>query len=540
MPKQFLIDTEKTAFFAVFLFFCCFYFPWFALEGPVVEITDNLDGEIVVNHIIGQIYQGAKLSSQLALNGEVPVWALSRIMHPLSGLYALFDARIAYALTDVAVRCFGFIGVYLLSTRAGSSPSVASLLGLSFATSISSTIFLLSVAGIPLILWSLLEASKASGYRFILLLFNLIFIGSNVSFALAGVFLLVLALPIIIYGCNEKPSNRLLFAFTCLIFGIALGNSNLFYAQLFSDVTWHRSDFDRFTPPNYSLIYELAKTTKLIIDTNPWYHATYELSIAVVALVSFIVFFKNARQKNILFFVFLLCLILLIFIFAHTPLSDPLRQMSPLFRTFQWDRFYFLYSSIIFFALIFLFHAVKPSRFQSTLLTGFVFAQLLFNLFQNPHLKEPARIILGKTPQPTFDEYYKRKEYAAIKNVIGASPVLSVGIDPMIAPMNGIPSIDGYYVLYPLSFKRAFREVIAESMAAAGKADYYDKWGSRVYAFYPDGNPNLINYCAAYKLGARYVISKETISEPTLLEARITPHTKANYVYQILATKCPS
>jgi hypothetical protein len=540
MPKQFLIDIEKTTFIVVFLFFCCFYFSWFALEGPVVEIFDNLDGEVVVNYIIGQIYQEAKLSRQLALNGEIPVWALSRIMQPLSVLYALFDAQIAFALTDIAVRCFGFIGVYLLATRVGSSPTVASLLGLSFATSISCTIFLLSVAGIPLILWSLLEASKASGYRFILLLFCLIFLGSNVSFALSGVFLLVVALPIIIYGCNEKPSNRLLVGFTCLIFGIALGNANLFYAQFFSDVTWHRSDFASFTQPNFSLIYELAKIIKLMIFTNTWYHATYELSIAVIALVGFIIFFKNARQKNIIFFVFLLCSILLVYIFAQTPLSEPLRQMSPLFRTFQWDRFYFLYSSIVFLALIFLFNAVESSRFQSNLLTGFIFVQLLFNFIQIPHLKEPARIILGKNPLPTFDEYYKRKEYAAIKNVVGASPVLSVGIDPMIAPMNGIPSIDGYYVLYPLSYKRAFREVISESMAAAGKADYYDKWGSRVYAFYQDGNPDIINYCAAYKLGARYVISKETISEPTLFEARITPPTKAIYLYRILATKCPS
>ena len=69
--------------------------------------------------------------------------------------------------------------------------------------------------------------------------------------------------------------------------------------------------------------------------------------------------------------------------------------------------------------------------------------------------------------------------------------------------------------------ERGFRTVIEKSLQSTNKTNYFDKWGNRVYAFYPKGNPNLLNFCSAYRIGARYVISNEQIKSETVDEVQI-------------------
>jgi len=41
---------------------------------------------------------------------------------------------------------------------------------------------------------------------------------------------------------------------------------------------------------------------------------------------------------------------------------------------------------------------------------------------------------------------------------------LSVGLDPMVAAMNNIYTIDGYHAIYPLSYKKKFRKIIKKQL----------------------------------------------------------------------------
>ena len=78
--------------------------------------------------------------------------------------------------------------------------------------------------------------------------------------------------------------------------------------------------------------------------------------------------------------------------------------------------------------------------------------------------------------------------------------------------MNNISVIDGYHSLYPLSYKKKFRNVIEEELETNNDLrNYYDNWGSRVYAFNTNPNRILINFEYAKKLGADYVISRDKI-----------------------------
>ena len=113
----------------------------------------------------------------------------------------------------------------------------------------------------------------------------------------------------------------------------------------------------------------------------------------------------------------------------------------------------------------------------------------------------------------TFDNHYKFEDYAFIKNIVKNSRVMSVGLDPMIAVMNDIKVIDGYHNIYPLNYKIRFRKIIEKELEEnIALKNYYDNWGSRVYAFYNNKNDIKLNFQSAKSLGASYIISKFPIN----------------------------
>ena len=117
----------------------------------------------------------------------------------------------------------------------------------------------------------------------------------------------------------------------------------------------------------------------------------------------------------------------------------------------------------------------------------------------------------------TIDNYYKFKDYALIRNIVKNSRVISVGLDPMIAVANDIKVIDGYHTIYPLTYKVKFRKIIERELEKnIILKNYYDNWGSRVYAFYSDKDNIMLNFKAAKALGADYVISKFPIKNNVL------------------------
>ena len=123
----------------------------------------------------------------------------------------------------------------------------------------------------------------------------------------------------------------------------------------------------------------------------------------------------------------------------------------------------------------------------------------------------------NNTINKTFDNYYKFKDYAFIKNIVKNSRAMSVGLDPMVAVMNDIKVIDGYHNIYPLNYKIKFRKIIEKELEKNIKLrNYYDNWGNRVYAFYNDKNNIVLNFQYAKKLGADYVVSRFPIKNNEL------------------------
>ena len=125
-------------------------------------------------------------------------------------------------------------------------------------------------------------------------------------------------------------------------------------------------------------------------------------------------------------------------------------------------------------------------------------------------------------------------DYKKIKNIVGNKRTLSLGVDPMVAVMNDVYVIDGYHSLYPLSYKKKFRPIIEKELEKSKYyKDYYDNWGSRVYAFVIDQNNIEINFQKAKEVGADFVISSYLLKKQNLKLLSDSFENKI-YLYEIL------
>ena len=136
----------------------------------------------------------------------------------------------------------------------------------------------------------------------------------------------------------------------------------------------------------------------------------------------------------------------------------------------------------------------------------------------------------------TFDGYYMKESYSKIKNIVGEKKVISLWpVDPMVATMNEIYSLDGEHNLYPLSYKKKFFNIIKDELEDNSDfSDYYLKWGHRVYAFVNDKNNVKIDFIEAKKIGASYVISKYLVNNINLKLVTEIEGIEILYLYEII------
>jgi hypothetical protein len=112
----------------------------------------------------------------------------------------------------------------------------------------------------------------------------------------------------------------------------------------------------------------------------------------------------------------------------------------------------------------------------------FSLSQFAYAIDKTDEFEEP------KVSGINFAEFFSTPLFDDIKHAIGKDPstyrIVSVGIHPSVTQYNGFYTIDGYLGLYPLSYKKKFRRIMAPELAQFPKrAQYYDNWGSRVYIF---------------------------------------------------------
>ena len=206
-------------------------------------------------------------------------------------------------------------------------------------------------------------------------------------------------------------------------------------------------------------------------------------------------------------------------------------------KTFSYIYFYpfFIFFYCILLTLIF----NEKIKFKNFLITISIITIIIFQI--NASIIPLAKKNIKKYKEEyyinyyTFDGFYAPDKYKNIKKIVKNDRVISIGFDPMAAIANDIRTIDGYHNLYPLSYKIKFHEIIKDEL----KNDifwknYYESWGSRVYATVKDPKNIKINFLAAKKLGAVYVLSKYQIKSINLKTICENCNKDRLYLYKII------
>jgi hypothetical protein len=246
--------------------------------------------------------------------------------------------------------------------------------------------------------------------------------------------------------------------------GLMFGCAGLILLELLPHPVWHRAEWGVIGPPVWPFPSHL---------TGP-----VLLPLVILALV------LGWRSKRVWELAVFALFILAWYRFCQLPWSQLHRPFG-----IQPSRIFFLWPVV---PVLMLALALKATNnLGRKLIASATVLGCVVGLTAHHHIRQLGRIMVGREESlPTIDEYYHVAWYRRTR-IDG--PVLSIGTPSMAAPFNGVPSIDGFFNLYPLAYKHAFQRVYNNQDIAS--------WGSKLHA-----GPSA-NFCAARALGARYVVS---------------------------------
>jgi len=520
--------------------------PLIFIGQVVVNPHDNLDGGVVFDHIISEIYKGNLESISYFLSGEIKWFYIEELFYPLNILHYVLNDKLFYFTDEILKKLLPYFSFYILAKSLGNTRFNSALGAILYSAIISIKIPLgLGLPLLPYILYLLINKDSLNKKHY----FWLFFIGLNSSL-IQDFFPFILLMPLsFLLKNNKKNFNIYLQVLSTIIIASILSNIHLVLGSIMSETT-HR---EAWGIGGVSIFTFLTVFIKFFTYTSP-NHALFIFNVPLTILTAIIfVLSLFSKKKEIKLISFFIVFILILKSLADHSIIDHI--FVGIFDILKGYNFQRLGSVIpVAFALLFVFfidklnnknlkklllficfssiislqlknplpviseHFLRKNmnieRFE-TAKSSFIdrkyikFFEIIFNKKSYTNKMEDFDYVITKT----FDNHYKFEDYAFIKNIVKNSRVMSVGLDPMIAVMNDIKVIDGYHNIYPLNYKIRFRKIIEKELEEnIALKNYYDNWGSRVYAFYNNKNDIKLNFQSAKSLGASYIISKFPIN----------------------------
>jgi len=493
-----------------------YFFPLLIFNEITLFYHDNLDGVIAWNHILGKFYRGEPVTVDIFLAGKIKIETFQHLLKPYSLLYGIFDIELAYWTIHFLFKITCYVSFFLLAKKINKNFFLCCLAACLFACINTRTTEGFGIAIFPYLIYLILYKKNLNIKHYLVI----IFFSLNTDIVGGGIFVIpfvILVLFIIDQEIIKRRFLNILKILTVFFFFIIISSSNLIYAQLFNE-TFHRAEYVREAYPFLINIKNFFLTLFQIPTKLDWL-LFYNLP-STIFLIPLFFFSFISKNKTVYKFLILIFFIHLSIFFSNLEIISSLRNNSSgLIKTynFTWIKRYLPILHI--FLLLYL--TRKKEWFYKFLLYSSLISILFFQI--NSSLTPIGKKYLQRNGNDykniyTFKGYYSYNTYKEIKKVVRNKRVLSIGLDPMVAVVNNIKTIDGYYSLYPLSYKKKFRTIIQEELEKNEKLQkYYDHWGNRVYAFISDPNNILINFKAAKEIGADYVISKYNLNSDDLV-----------------------
>lgn len=541
-------------YFTIFLFalFVQLAFGYF-VNGDFSAIPhDNLDSEVVYNEIIGRFYSTGLNSSvfNVFLGGSTKSYYYARLFQPLIIVYSIFNVKFAYILTDIIVKIVAYVSLFRLARSLKCSDGSAWLISCFFAFSISYTVYGVGIAAFPYLVSLTLTREKLSKWQ----IFLVILAGLNTMFIIHGLFLPILIFAIFLI--LKEPStakNKVWIVIALSLFGSLLASAGLIYVQ-FSGLVSQRAAWNLLdllgSQSNFTKDFFISALT-----LREFYHGVVTPALYSVPLLVVAAIWGRERSRKVS--VIILAVIFIYAISMESWVILFLQKINIIFTTIQWNRFYVFLGALFSILLLCLEREIRVKKIL-LVVNLIICCELVFTIFvalpnlstayvdfynashasghnsgqlnlssdgESHHVAAPKirdvlpffEYLLKRPPgRLSFDGYYDSDDYAGIKKIVGNERTISVGCDPMVAAFNGINVVDGYHNLYPLAYKNKFFDVIKDQIDGTPNQSYFDDWGSRVYTFVDNPKEIKVNFDAAKKIGAKYVISRYKISDDKL------------------------
>ena len=496
-------------------------------KGAIFPVLDQLD-ETILNYVFPARFSGAKVYESMMCG--VPATSLKPFAPGFVLFYKLFDPFTAFVLQYLTVILTAALGTYGCVKKLSDSSIAAFLAGSVFALLPFRSIYGISLAATPFLVFCILSLSDAMKaiddegklkesensseetpspkirYPYLKLVLSyagLVFYAFFSSLVLVGyAALIVMFLYLITMQIICRKSNKALFISMIVITAVyVLTNLDLF-SQLITggEFVSHREEY-------VISGFNFWGTFKgMMLNGMQHYESFHKfIFIPVIAALPFAVIdiVKKKKLGRIYFVTALLMVVtgLLYAFFASDFLAEIRNGMTGMLKTFQAQRFYWLlpggwYVALgISLALIYRYIASK-----SALIGGIVVIVLYI----------PTLLYVGKNPDGIFyqninqinngsditgyiswEALYAEDLMDKIESDIGKDMssyrIAHIAMSPAPALMHGFYTVDGYSNDYPIEYKHRFEAVIARELDKNDIcSDYFRNWGNRCYLFYAD------------------------------------------------------
>lgn len=446
-----------------------------------VKIFDSLDSHFAQSKVLAESGKAFSLNPETRLDqfiNGLPLASIDSGFNVLTWLMIVFPPFVAFALNDILIRIFAFLGMFLFLKRyviKGSGDSrfwIVTGSALCFALLPFYPAAGLSIAGFPLLLYAFLNIRNHEHKITDFLIF--LFFPFYSKLALAGFFFIVIFGLLFFRDCfRKKKINLLLAGAICLLAAAyAFTHFHLVYAFFSPGYVSFREEL---MPQGGPAAQAMGETLHNFIFDRVNVVGAQNLFVAAAAVSALLAgFFKKFRIKNLALYMSAALLTSLLWGFKYWEGILPLREKVPLLNAFDFSRFYwlnpFLWSVIFALSLL----ALSKIKYGNALIFFFLAFQLLFLFthynWEYRYLLDVQKSLAGSplTYSLTFREFYSEPLFKEIDLYISSPKknyrVVSIGIHPAIASFNGFYTLDIYTDFYPLEYKHDFRKIFAREL----------------------------------------------------------------------------
>ena len=515
---------------SIFFLSLKYLFPLIIFGKITTFYIDTLDSEVVYNYILGKIYKGETNAIDYFLAGEIKLTFLRRLFQPFS-LFYLLDKEFAYWTIDILVKITSYISFFILAKKINKNLFYCAISACLYASMNFITIEGFFLAIFPYLIYLILFKEKLNFKHYVVI----ILFGINSDFLRAPFLIFFSFFLLIVFNkTNKNKIINLLKINIIFILSILLSNINVIYGIIY-DGPFHRHLYER---EYFNLLNFLKSIIQNLFKIPSGFNYNFANNLPFLIFLPFLYFFSLIKKNKKIYLIFfiLICAKIFLYLVSTQEFLIFINSINlPItFNYSYYDRFF-----IFFYCLLLTLILNEKAEFKKFLLIISIVTIIIFQI--NASIIPLAKQNIKKFKEGyyrnyyTFNGFYAPDKYKNIKKIVKNDRVISIGFDPMAAIANDIRTIDGYHNLYPLSYKIKFYEIIKDELKNNKFWEsYYNNYGSRAYAIINDPKNIKINFLAAKKLGAVYVLSKYQIKSNNLKAICENCNMDSFFLYKII------